>query len=476
MISPRADATAHASPLSWFAIFRLGLVQTALGAIVVLTTATLNRVMVVELSLAASIPGALVGLHYAVQILRPRWGFGSDIGGRRTPWIIAGMAILAAGAILAAIATALLAEAPLAGALLVTGAFVIIGIGVGCAGTTLLALLASRTAPARRAPAATIVWLMMIAGFVITAIVAGANLDPFSFTRLIWVTIAVCAVAFAVTIVALFGVEGRQPTSLGRANADHQSSPAAPIASGTANARFLKAVAETWADATARRFTIFVFLSMLAYSAQDLILEPFAGLVFAMTPGESTQLSGVQHGGVFIGMALVGAIAGLRRRGDPFALQRWVVAGCCGSALSLVALAFGGYVGPGWPLATNVFLLGFANGIFAVAAIASMMALSSEGGSHRTGTRMGLWGAAQAIAFGLGGLMGTILVDIAGLFAGSPATAYGTVFILEGLVFVASAMLAVRLAAHSRTELRPATHDSQRGRRLDPILTPSTAT
>ena len=62
------------APLGWLGIVRLGLVQTALGAIVVLTTSTLNRVMVVELALPAILPGALVAMHYAVQILRPRLG------------------------------------------------------------------------------------------------------------------------------------------------------------------------------------------------------------------------------------------------------------------------------------------------------------------------------------------------------------------------------------------------------------------
>ena len=84
-------------PLGWFGIVRLGLVQTSLGAIVVLTTSTLNRVMVVELALPAMLPGALVALHYAVQVMRPRWGHGSDLGRRRTPWIVGGMAVLALG-------------------------------------------------------------------------------------------------------------------------------------------------------------------------------------------------------------------------------------------------------------------------------------------------------------------------------------------------------------------------------------------
>jgi MFS transporter, BCD family, chlorophyll transporter len=98
--------TAAAARLGWPGIVRLGLVQTALGAVVVLTTSTLNRVMVVELALPATLPGALVAMHYAVQVLRPRLGYGSDVSGRSTPWIVGGMAMLAVGAFLAALATA----------------------------------------------------------------------------------------------------------------------------------------------------------------------------------------------------------------------------------------------------------------------------------------------------------------------------------------------------------------------------------
>ena len=86
-------------PLGWFGIARLGLVQSALGAVVALTTSTLNRVMVVEMAMPAMLPAALVGLHFAVQITRPHWGYGSDLGSRRTPWIIGGMACLCLGAI-----------------------------------------------------------------------------------------------------------------------------------------------------------------------------------------------------------------------------------------------------------------------------------------------------------------------------------------------------------------------------------------
>ena len=130
--------------LSWLAIFRLGLVQTALGAIVVLTTSTMNRVMVVELALPAMLPGALVALHHIVQLLRPRFGHGSDVGGRRTPWIIGGMAVLAIGGIGAALATAWMGSNVAAGVALGALSFVLIGIGTGSAGTSLLVLLAKR--------------------------------------------------------------------------------------------------------------------------------------------------------------------------------------------------------------------------------------------------------------------------------------------------------------------------------------------
>jgi len=128
--------------LGWFGIVRLGAVQTALGAIVVLTTSTLNRVMVVELALPAMLPGILVGLHYFIQLSRPRFGHGSDTGGRRTPWIIGGMATLGAGGVLAALATAWMAVNTAGGIALAVAAFVLIGAGVGASGTCLLVLLA----------------------------------------------------------------------------------------------------------------------------------------------------------------------------------------------------------------------------------------------------------------------------------------------------------------------------------------------
>ncbi len=430
MRAPFADITP--TPLGWLGIVRLGLVQTALGAIVVLTTSTINRVMVVELALPAMIPGALVAWHYALQILRPRWGFGTDNGRRSTPWIIAGMAILAMGGALSAVATATMSVSFRGGLALAIIAFTMIGIGVGAAGTSLLVLLAKRVRKEHKASAATIVWLMMIAGFAVTAITAGKFLDPFSLTRLIAVTSAVSAIAFCLACVSIAGVEGH-----GKTAAADASRPKPP---------FRDAIAEVWAEPKARLFAIFVFVSMLAYSAQDLILEPFAGAIFSLTPGASTKLSGIQHGGVFAGMVLVALacpVLGKGRFGSPVS---WTIGGCLASALAMAGLTLAGSVGPSWPLVENVFVLGVSNGVYAGAAIGSMMTLATSGSTGREGTRMGVWGAAQAIAFGIGGFTGTVAVDIARYVLGSPLPAYALVFGAEAVLFLLSAMLALQVA------------------------------
>jgi MFS transporter, BCD family, chlorophyll transporter len=413
--------------LGWTGIVRLGLVQAALGAIVVLTTSTINRVMIVELALPAMVPGLFVTWHYALQVLRPSWGHGSDTGGRRTPWIIAGMAALALGGFGAAVSVHIMASNMVAGTIAAAIAFTLIGGGVGAAGTNLLVLLAKRVAEGRRAAAATIVWIMMIVGFILTSALAGHYLDPFSTTRLMAVAGVICAVAFLMTCAAIWRVEGH-------GQATEQLAPARP------RVPFAEAIAEVWADQTARRFVIFIFVSMLAYSAQDLILEPFAGLVFGLTPGQSTKLSGVQNSGVLLGMVLVGAASTLLPR--LMSLRSWTVLGCIGSAFALVGLVAAAQVGPGWPLKPSVFALGFCNGVFAVAAIGSMFSMANSGGQSREGVRMGLFGASQAIAFGIGGFAGTVLVDVTRLILGSPVLAYATVFAVEAIFFLLAAALA----------------------------------
>lgn len=436
------DQQQKASGIGWFAIVRLGAVQAAIGAIVMLATSLLNRVMVVEYMISASVPAALVAWHYGVQLSRPVWGHNSDRSAYRSSWIIGGMGVLALGTMISVDATIMMSSGGIFPVILAIAGFSMIGLGVGMSGTALLALLASRVSIARKPAAAAISWTMMVAGIVVAAGVSGSYLDPFSDARLAIVTSLVVLAAFSVAALALRGLErGSEPVA---------------AASGHTNLPLTAVIQNIWEDSQARRFTYFVFISMLAYSMQDLILEPFAGFVFHMTPGESTKLAGVQHSGILLGMLISGAGGSILARKFGQNPRFWIILGCFSSAIMLVGLSFAAKIGPAWPLKANVFALGVANGIFAVAAVGAMLQLASDGKASGEGARMGVWGAAQAIAFGTGGLLGAIIVDQLRARIGQDSIAFQTVFAVEAAMFVLAALVATATTMKRQTLARKA--------------------
>jgi BCD family chlorophyll transporter-like MFS transporter len=157
--------------------------------------------------------------------------------------------------------------------------------------------MSERAKPSQRAGAAAITWILMIVGIIITAATSGALLDPFSYTRLIAIAGGIGVVGLLVAWLATLGVErGPRPVMPAPAESAHQGA-------------FMATFRTVWQEPAARLFSGFIFFAMFAYSAQDLILEPFAGLAFGMTPGESTKLSGAHHGGVLGGMIVAALIA-----------------------------------------------------------------------------------------------------------------------------------------------------------------------
>jgi MFS transporter, BCD family, chlorophyll transporter len=413
-------------------VLRLGVVQACLGGLIVLITATMNRVMVVELALPALIPGGLVALHYAVQLwLRPRMGHFADQHGRLSRWIVFGMAMLAAGVVAIAALLPMLRSAPMIGYPLILIAFVLVGLGVSTSGTLLLTLMSLRVPPERHARAAATVWLCMIAGFILCSVIAGKLLSPFSFETLVRTTIILGAAAIALTALALAGIDA--PSS----NAARER---------TADTPFRAALALVWSDPIARRFSFFVGLAMLAYSTQDLILEPFAGSVFGLTPGESTAISGVHQAGSLLGMLLTAALS--TRVGT---LAGWARGGCIASAAALLLLAVSPASGSLVVLRATLLALGVANGAFAIGAIGSMMSLSANGDTSKTGVRMGVFGAAQAIAMAAGGMLGAGASDVLRAVFESDRLGYGSVFVMEAALFVAAGTLAsaARSAGHA---------------------------
>lgn len=420
--------------LGWGRIARLTLVQACIGALVVLAISTFNRIMTVELALPALVPGLLVAWHYTVQLLRPRLGHGADVSGRASRWIMVGMVVLALGTVLAAGALGLMRHERALGLGVAVLAYGLIGVGVGAAGTALLAALASAVAPQRRAAAATLSWIMLIVGFAATTAIAGEWLAPYSQARLLRLTIAVALCACGVCLAALRGIV------LGGATAGRDGRPA------ERRDGFAAALREVWRDRRTRRFTLFVFLSMLAYSGQELTLEPFCGAVLGLTPAGSAAVSACLNVGALAGMVAVALLAGGALRGRLSSLEGWTAAGCLGSALAITLLALLARSESVVGVKLTVFGLGVANGAFTVGAIGLMMALTAPqpGTSSRPGVRVGIWGAAQALAFALGGLIGTAVVDFARLALGTPASAYLVVFAIEAALFIVAARFAPR--------------------------------
>jgi len=455
---------------NWRNIFCIGVVQACMGAVVVTTTTTLNRVMVIELSLPALIPGFLVSLHYLIQMIRPRMGYGADQTKRFTPWIIGGMAVLALGGVLAALAITWMSEHFVMGAITAFIGFCMIGMGVSACGTTLLVLLSKGVGSQQRATSATVVWIMMIFGFAVTSVVSGKLLDPFSFDRLLAVSVGVSAIALLLTSLCMLGLENRllknmvdQPSTQNFFDLSNQ------VFQGTdphPSQNFKGALLLLWRDDQARLFTFFVFSSMLAYSAQDLIMEPFAALIYHFTPGQTTQLSGTLHASVLVGMLILALIGSGWIKGRLGRISTWMSAGCVLSAVGMFGLCLAGLTGAGGPLLPLnpvLMVLGVGNGLFSIAAISTMMRLASQSSemSHldakgvKPGIRMGLWGAAQAVAFGLGGIVGTGASDLSMRLMGNPSWAYANVFALEAVMFLVAAWIAWRVRGLSDKKESP---------------------
>ena len=429
--------------MNWFSIFRLGLVQLCIGSSVVIPLSTLNRLMKVELALPATIAGFLIALHYAVQLTRVNWGHLSDKSQNRSQWIVLGMLILGIGGILASASIPLIENRFSYGIILALLSYSLIGFGVGAAGTPLLALLATYSSTSQQGFAASITFLMMILGLAITGITVGIILDPYSHQKLIKITSSLAILANIISFLSLRNLE----RSL------QNSSNALMPNTINSNVPILEGIKKVWMERDARLFTIFIFISMGAFSMQDPILEPFAGEVFGFTVGESTKLDGFHKIGTLLGIISIvlclskfkigfGSLSIVKneRLGSE---KLWLITGCLFSALSLfiislLALTFA----ESGALNSVVFFFGISNGIFTAGVLGTMLHLASRGSSdNKEGTRMGIWGAAQAYATMIAVFFSTVLVDVLGLIMTSIPSVYGIVFLTAACFFIASAYL-----------------------------------
>ena len=441
---PFADAATTELPLS--RLLRLSLFQVSVGLAMVLLNATLNRVMIVELKISATIVAVLVALPLLFAPMRALIGHKSDnhrsiLGWKRVPYIWAGTMLQFAG--LAIMPFALLVmtgegqSGPFAGEVFGAVAFLMVGAGVAITQTAGLAL-ANDLAPANVRPrVVSLLYTMLLVGMLISSVVLGRILTDFTETQLVGVIQGTAVVTLVLNVIALWKQEVRQVGGTIATDEEDQ------------------AFAARWSDFTAaprtRRLLIAVALGAAGFGMQDILLEPYGGQVLGLSVGRTTGLTALSSMGTLIGLSM--AAQGLALGRDAARLAAY------GALAGIVAFAL---VVLSAPLHSVALLslgttgIGFGNGLFAVCTLTAAMALGEEGGS---GMALGVWGAVQATAAGLGILLSGVIRDGVGAMAmaGSlgpglvdPATGYSIVWHIEILLLFGSLIALGPLARRTR--------------------------
>jgi BCD family chlorophyll transporter-like MFS transporter len=422
---PFADAATEELPLP--RLLRLSLFQVSVGLAMVLLNATLNRVMIVELGISATIVAILVALPLLFAPLRALIGHKSDhhrsfLGWKRVPYLWFGTLLQFSG--LAIMPFALLVMTgegqsgrAWTGELGAALAFLMVGAGVAMTQTAGLAL-ANDLAPEHARPrVVSLLYVMLLIGMFFSSLILGRALVDFTPTQLIGVIQGTALVTMIINVVALWKQEARQVGG-------NRTAPAPPE------------FRATWADFTAptktRRLLAAVGLGAAGFGMQDILLEPYGGQVLGLSVGATTALTAIASAGTLVGLAL--AARGLGQGRDPVRMAG------LGAVTGIMAFALVVFSAPlqSVPLfCLGVGLIGFGAGLFSVSTLTVAMTLGDEG---QSGLALGAWGAVQATAAGLGILLSGVIRDGVGALAMAgrlgpglvdPSTGYSIVWHLE---------------------------------------------
>lgn len=393
---PFADAASPGLPLP--RLVRLGLFQVSCGMAQALMVGALNRVMIVELAVPATVVALVVAMPMLASPLRALFGFQSDMhrsafGWRRVPFIWRGTALQFFGFSL--MPFALLTVTGLgvirmvqAGWVVTAIAFLMVGIGVHMTQTAGLALASDLADDEVRPRVVALLWLLLLVGLLVGALVFGAALREYSPTRLVQVVQGAGLLTLALNVTALWAQEPRD-----RRRAEHPA-PAMP---------FAQAWAEYRADPRAMRLLLLVGIGALAFNMQDVLLEPYGGQVLGLSVSQTTLLTAIMAVGSLTAFATAARL--LQRGTDAIRLAGFgMVAGLFAFALVMLSQPLGS------PLVFRLgaLLIGFGGGLFSVGTLSSAMARASE---DRNGLALGAWGAVQAGGAGLAMAIGGALRD-----------------------------------------------------------------
>ena len=441
---PFADTASDALP--WNRLFRLSMFQISCGMALVLLNGTLNRVMIVELNVPAWLVATMVALPMLFAPFRALIGFRSDhyksaIGWRRVPFLWMGSLLQFGGLAIMPFALLLLSgdgNAPewvarVAAAL----AFLLVGLGLHTSQTAGLALATDVAPEEKRPQVVAVLYVVLLLGMLLSALVFGALLNNFSQLKLIQVIQGAAILTMVFNCIALWKQESRQP------DRNQHTRPAFR----DAWQRYIKA-------AKGSRFLVAILLGTAGFSMQDILLEPYGAQILNLSVSATTVLTALLAGGSLTAFLL--AAWKLRNGANPVR-----VAGS-GILIGIVAFSMVIFADPLHSASlfrAGTVLIGFGGGLFAVSTLIMAMTMVDE---EHTGLSLGAWGAAQATAAGVGIAVGGLLRDaVTGLAVSgvlgdaltSPAVGYSVVYHLEiALLFVALAALGPLTSVVSPTQ------------------------
>lgn len=432
---PFADAASDELPLG--RLLRLSLFQFSVGMAAVLMTGTLNRVMILELGVPASLVAIMVALPFLFAPARALIGYQSDthkslLGWKRVPYIWFGTLTQFGGLAIMPFALLLLhsqMQGPeWVGPVAAAASFVFTGIGIHMVQTAGLALATDIAPEDKRPRVVALVYTMLLVGMFVSAIVFSYFLADFSPIRLIQVVQGAAAATMVLNVIALWKQEARNPAA---------TSPDKP------RPAFREAWAEYRKDPRSMRLLVAVGLGTLGFSMQDVLLEPYGGEILGLSVSQTTLLNAVFAAGTMFGFVM--AARWLNKGVDP---HRVAAYGSLIGVFAFSAVIFAAPFDSAMLFRVGTALIGMGGGMFAVGTLTACMDMADRSGS---GLALGAWGAVQACAIGLGLAGGGIIRDFTGALAQSGffgvaftdnALGYSIVYHLE-IGFLFAALIAI---------------------------------
>lgn len=447
---PFADAATPELPLP--RLLRLSLFQVSVGMAMVLMTGTLNRVMIVELGMPASLVAIMVALPLLFAPLRVLVGYKSDqhksfLGWRRVPYIWLGTMLQWGGLAIMPFALLILSgdtHGPIIiGYISAALAFLLVGAGLHTTQTAGLAL-ANDLAPEHVRPrVVALLYVMLLVGMLISAVVLGAILSDFSPIRLIQVVQGTAVVTITLNLIALWKQEPRNP---------ELTAPDKPRPS------FQEAWRAAYERSQPGRLLVTIGFGTSAFAMQDILLEPYGGEILGLGVGSTTALTGLMATGSLIGFGVTARA--LQNGADPCRLSGY---GALAGIVALAAVMFSSPLDSANVFRAGVLILGFGSGLFAVGTLTAAMAQAHDG---QSGLALGMWGAVNATAAGLAVALGGLLRDFISHLSSSgvlgdafngPAAGYLFVYQIE-ILLLFMALVAVGPLVRSARSLQLQPH------------------